>query len=331
MIDNFDHLVARCVAKRRRVMIRRFLFITGTILFIIALIAGYLEIFPTSTTPNAPTPSLVHVPNAKVVTPPIDQHPIALPKTAKINEIASQQKKGAISPKNESKTPLYVLQLTSSTSYNQVKALLQKTPKEYQSGMGIYLVNHYYTLRYVTIYDASHIVPLITKFKQLGFEKPILFKYNPNRIPLTDTMAALIVSSQSTIPPQAVQNATPTVALQPLPPSRTTGAIFSVTSSPKVQDSNPLATFKQNPTYELAITIARDFYGKNNFVDAAIWAKKANQLNREQEEAWLLYAQSYWGQGRKKEAVEVLELYMNYKDSKAASELYRTWKSSNSN
>jgi len=57
-----------------------------------------------------------------------------------------------------------------------------------------------------------------------------------------------------------------------------------------------------------------------------VWAKKANQINREGEEAWLLYAKSYYAQGQKSEAMGVLELYMNYKDSKNATQLYNTWK-----
>lgn len=89
---------------------------------------------------------------------------------------------------------------------------------------------------------------------------------------------------------------------------------------------NPVDTYRTNPNFDTALAAARDYYAKENYVDAAIWAKKANQLNREAEEAWLLYAKSYYAQGRKSEAISILELYLNYKDSKAASELVRTWK-----
>lgn len=324
MIDNFDRLVERCTAKRRRQMIRRSLLITSAILSIVALIAGYLEIFST------PDLSVVTPKETKVATLPIDQHPITIlpiTTTAKRNFTPSV----ATSQKNTVKKRLYAIQLTSSSSYEQVKILLQKMPKQYQSGMGIYLVNHYYTLRYIDIYESNRVVPLINNFKQLGFEKVTLFKYNPDRIPLTDTMAALTAISPTAAIQPPKESVAPEVNPTPTAPHTNTTSIFSVTNQPKPTSSDSLSTFDKNPKYETAITIARDFYGKNNFVDAALWAKKANQLNREQEEAWLLYAQSYWAQGRKKEAVGVLELYMNYKDSKAASELYRTWKSSSSN
>jgi tetratricopeptide (TPR) repeat protein len=331
MIDNFDHLVKRCVAKRRKIMIRRSLFITSAILFVIALITGYKALFftpnVTVVAPKVVVPPRVQTP--KEVTPPIDQRPIALPKIAPIPKEKGEQD-STILLQEGSKTPLYVLQLTSNNSYESVRKHLATIPKQYQTGMKIYLVNNYYTLRYIEIFDASRIVPLINEFKNLGFEKPTLFKYNPDRIPLTDKMAALIASTHAPTTIPTVQSTPPTIQTPP-PPRSTTGAIFSVTNTPKVPDANPIGTFKQNPTYGSAIVIARDYYGKNNFSEAAFWAKKANQLNREEEEAWLLYAKSYWAQGRKKEAVGVLELYMNYKDSKAASELYRTWKSSSSN
>jgi tetratricopeptide (TPR) repeat protein len=88
----------------------------------------------------------------------------------------------------------------------------------------------------------------------------------------------------------------------------------------------PEQTYQRSPKFETALSIARDFYTKEDFTQAAIWAKKANQMNREAEEAWLLYAKSYYAQGKKNEAVGVLELYLNYKDSKAASELIKAWK-----
>lgn len=102
--------------------------------------------------------------------------------------------------------------------------------------------------------------------------------------------------------------------------------LFEVNTQSKATILDPSSAFNNSPKYETALTIARDFYTKNEFSDAAFWAKKANQMNREGEEAWLLYAKSYYAQGRKNEAIGVLELYMNYKDSKAASELLRTWK-----
>lgn len=118
----------------------------------------------------------------------------------------------------------------------------------------------------------------------------------------------------------------PAEASAAVPPP--TGRLFDVSSASQISSSNPLDTYRNRPSYETALAVARDFYARSNFADAAVWAKKANQLNREEEEAWLLYAKSYYAQGRKNEAIGVLELYLNYKDSRAAMELLRTWKQS---
>lgn len=100
--------------------------------------------------------------------------------------------------------------------------------------------------------------------------------------------------------------------------------LLEVSSTPVAAD--PLKAYSAHPRYETAMVIARDYYAKGNFSDAAVWAKKANQLNREAEEAWLLYAKSYYAQGKKADAVSILELYLNYKDSRAAQDLLRSWK-----
>jgi tetratricopeptide (TPR) repeat protein len=88
----------------------------------------------------------------------------------------------------------------------------------------------------------------------------------------------------------------------------------------------PEQAYQRSPKFETALGIARDFYTKEDYAQAAIWAKKANQMNREAEEAWLLYAKSYYAQGKKTEAISVLELFLNYKDSKAASDLIKAWR-----
>ncbi len=93
--------------------------------------------------------------------------------------------------------------------------------------------------------------------------------------------------------------------------------------------SNPVSPeqmYQRAPKFETALAIARDLYVKEDYVQAAVWAKKANQMNREAEEAWLLYAKSYYAQGKKNEAIGVLELFLNYKDSKAAADLIKSWR-----
>ncbi|MDD5385810.1 MAG: CDC27 family protein [Sulfuricurvum sp.] len=148
----------------------------------------------------------------------------------------------------------------------------------------------------------------------------------PNK-PITATVLTPLVSQPLTPQPVVPVKSTPIPAQvqnEVIKPQNS--HLFEVNTQSKTTVLDPSTTFNNSPKYETALTIARDFYTKNEFSDAAVWAKKANQMNREGEEAWLLYAKSYYAQGRKNEAIGVLELYMNYKDSKAASELLRTWK-----
>lgn len=143
----------------------------------------------------------------------------------------------------------------------------------------------------------------------------------------TAPTAAFVASTPATatiIKPDTAASTPPAVVA----PIAKNNRLFEVNTQ---TSDTPLEAYQNNPKYETALAVARDYYAKQNFADAATWAKKANQMNREAEEAWLLYAKSYYAQGRKSEAIGVLELYLNYKDSKAASELLRTWKLNTTN
>jgi cytoskeletal protein RodZ len=134
-------------------------------------------------------------------------------------------------------------------------------------------------------------------------------------------LAPIVPASTPSAPIQTIAPDVKAAATTVVPPKNS--RIFEVNTQ---MNDTPLDAYKNNPKYETALAVARNFYTNQNFVEAAVWAKKANQMNREAEEAWLLYAKSYYAQGRKNEAIGILELYLNYKDSKTATELIRTWK-----
>lgn len=239
MIDNFDHLVERCSARRRRHMIHRSFLIVGSILLVIAVIAGYMEWFST----------------AAVVPKPVTN------------------------PVMSSPTPQHTVELNTTMPRSDSNAAKTTLPKK-------------------------AIVPAPRSAAPAATNTP----------PVPAATNLPVVAEQP-------------VSTPPTPSPKPQGSrFFDINTDTKTSTLDPLRTFDNNPKYETALAVARDFYGKNNFVDAAIWAKKANQMNREGEEAWMLYAKSYYAQGRKKEAIGVLELYLNFKDSKAALELLRTWK-----
>lgn len=224
MIDNFDQLVARCQASRRRRMIRIGFTVTTIVLFLSASIAAYQTWF---------TPKVIRTSST------------ISPKTAPV----PPQLKPALS----------VIEEFNKTSIPPSISKHETPTKQLQS------------------------IPTAT------IPKPII-NFPKNEVP--------------TIPPAG-------------------STLFEVNT----QISNPIDAYENNPKYETAMIAARDFYAQENFIDAAIWAKKANNMNREAEEAWLLYAKSMQAQGRSNEAIDILELYLNYKESKAAVELIKGWQS----
>lgn len=237
MIDNFDQLVKRCTARRRKRMIRLSLLIVGTLLLLISGIGGY-TMWSSSAPKTVPQPA-------------------PLP-TASVPEPADS---------------------ALAAEFNATVTPIPEAP----------------------IAKVSAAIPVAA---------PARVEKNTT----TPVKSAPIIAAK---PAEA-----PAAAVQKPQSSR----FFEVNTDPKTAPVDPVTAYDKNPKYETALAAARDFFAKKEFADAALWAKKANQMNREGEEAWLLYAKSYYAQGLKKEAIGVLELYLNYKDSKAASELLRTWK-----
>lgn len=240
MIDNFDQLVERCSARRRRKMIHLSFLIVGAILLVIAVIAGYMEWSSSAKVVSKP------IPKPQQITPPI-----SAPVGESNNTVLLSDTNKTILPLPKKTTPPV-------SAVEVIKPLNNAVP-------------------------ASVTTPTVIAEKPVPSPSPVVSKPQNSRF-------------------------------------------FDVNNDTKTSTLDPLKTFDNNPKYETALAVARDYYGKNNFVEAAVWAKKANQMNREGEEAWMLYARSYYAQGRKNDAIGVLELYLNFKDSKAALELLRTWK-----
>lgn len=317
MIDNFDNLVARCNAMRRRRMLRLSLI---TLAVIVVLVSSVIFLYFYSIKPSQTiVTSSQHQPvKAKPVVEQnlSDSIPLAIP--TKLNTPISVNY--SLPTKDGTKVRSYVVQLTSNRSFADANASRRKVPQQYHSSLAIYYVNGYYSLRYIDIYERESLPHIIAYFQSLGFNQPTAYKYNPDRVALT---AENISKNITAAPSQAA--ASPQPVTHVVPPREQT-RLFSVQTTSKNSTADLIQAFNSNPNYDTALRLANDFYTQNDFNNAAIWAKKANQLNREAEEAWLLYAKSYYAQGKKAEAISVLELYLNYKDSRAASKLLRSWK-----
>ena len=76
------------------------------------------------------------------------------------------------------------------------------------------------------------------------------------------------------------------------------------------QDQN-----ESNLSYEQTIFIASYYYKLKNYPLALQWAIKANNIDIDKEEAWVLYAKSLIKTGNKKKAIKILQYYLQHQDS----------------
>ncbi|PHR54931.1 MAG: hypothetical protein COA44_12080 [Arcobacter sp.] len=83
--------------------------------------------------------------------------------------------------------------------------------------------------------------------------------------------------------------------------------------------------YNKKRSYSTAIYIAKQYYFDEEYKQAGIWAKRANQLNRNKEEAWLFYAKSVYVLGNIPKAKRILNIYLQYKKSTKAELLLSEW------
>jgi tetratricopeptide (TPR) repeat protein len=71
-----------------------------------------------------------------------------------------------------------------------------------------------------------------------------------------------------------------------------------------------LNNYKVFPRYETAIKIANIYFSQKKYDKCIEWAKKANNINPEDAESWLLYAKSLVKSGKPNEAKKLLDSYI---------------------
>lgn len=96
-----------------------------------------------------------------------------------------------------------------------------------------------------------------------------------------------------------------------------------------VNEDKPLEEWVQKynskKSYAIAIYISKQYYFDKDYKNAGIWAKRANQLDRNKEDAWLLYAKSVYALGDKEKAKKILKVFLQYKDSAKTELLLSEW------
>ncbi|WP_457561076.1 tetratricopeptide repeat protein [Caminibacter sp.] len=69
--------------------------------------------------------------------------------------------------------------------------------------------------------------------------------------------------------------------------------------------------FNNNPNYDFAMMIAKEYFKKGDLKNARIWAIKANNLNPQDVDSWLLFADILLKQNEKQKALQILKVYLN--------------------
>ena len=79
----------------------------------------------------------------------------------------------------------------------------------------------------------------------------------------------------------------------------------------KVSVSELIRKFNLNPDYDLAMLIAKEYYNRGDLNNARIWVIKANNLNPEDVESWLLFADILVKKNEKQKALKILNVYID--------------------
>ena len=114
------------------------------------------------------------------------------------------------------------------------------------------------------------------------------------------------------------------VAAQPVIVENSRENLFLGTQEEKSLESW-IDKYNQKKSYAVAIYIAKQFYFDKDFKQSGIWAKRANHLDRNKEEAWLYYAKSVYALGNTVKAKRILNIYLQYKKSVKAELLLSEW------
>ena len=73
--------------------------------------------------------------------------------------------------------------------------------------------------------------------------------------------------------------------------------------------------FYYAPSCSKALIIARKYYENHQYKDSMKWSLKANELDKKNEESWILFAKSLYKTGQKQKAIQTLQFYLRKHDS----------------
>ena len=79
---------------------------------------------------------------------------------------------------------------------------------------------------------------------------------------------------------------------------------------------NLISRFKSTGNVKYAILLAQEYYSKKDYKNAEKWSFTVNNLNKNLEEGWVVFAKSRYKMGKKEDAIMVLDTYRQKNPSK---------------
>ena len=73
--------------------------------------------------------------------------------------------------------------------------------------------------------------------------------------------------------------------------------------------------FKQHNSPALSLFLARQYYARKQYKKSYNYALITNQLDKEVEDSWLIFARSLVKLGKKEKAIKTLKEYIRYSNS----------------
>lgn len=151
------------------------------------------------------------------------------------------------------------------------------------------------------------------------------------------TIKPKIVTTQLQTPPQKAIIAKKNLPLSP-PPSTSiipSSSHITLPSSPPTNPkapsikhgSNPIdiseieERFKNNPSPQLGLYLARYYYEHKDYNEAYNYALKTNSINKDVEESWLIFSRSLVKLGKVDQAKKTLQYYISQSHSENAKDL----------
>ena len=211
--------------------------------------------------------------------------------------------------KKEIKHKCYALQFLTSTGkyYSKVIQLKKRLERE---GLSCYIKSdgnsRYIFVRCNASYTQNELVPLLQRSKN---EDVMIVKEECRFVSAKP-------SSPKFLPERKTQPPLSKIAAKSTPSEQT-----DIEKPSLILEAKPLSVqkleqlFAKRQSYGLALQIARMYLQKKEFSKALMWAKKANNIDREKEGAWIAYAKALYGLGKKQKARRLLQIYLDFKES----------------